>query len=121
MKRYDPQSIEPKWQEVWEKTGIFKAPAKPKHKQYVLGMFPYPSADGLHVGHPRGYTATDVVAHYRRFTGHDVLHPIGWDAFGLPAENAAIKKGVHPAENTAKNVENFRRQLKRLGYSYDWD
>ncbi|HEY8109086.1 MAG TPA: leucine--tRNA ligase [Patescibacteria group bacterium] len=121
MKRYDPQSIEPKWQEIWEKTGVFKTPDEPKDKQYVLDMFPYPSADGLHTGHPRGYTATDVFAHYRRFTGHDVLHPIGWDAFGLPAENAAIKKGVHPAENTAQNIENFRRQLKRLGYSYDWD
>ncbi|MEX2043559.1 MAG: leucine--tRNA ligase [Patescibacteria group bacterium] len=121
MKRYDPQSIEPKWQEIWEKAGVFKTPAAPKNKQYVLDMFPYPSGDGLHTGHPRGYTATDVVSHYRRYTGHDVLHPMGWDAFGLPAENAAIKKGVHPAENTAKNVERFREQLKRLGYSYDWD
>ncbi|MEX1113573.1 MAG: class I tRNA ligase family protein, partial [Patescibacteria group bacterium] len=120
MKRYDPQSIEPKWQRRWEETGIFTAPDKPGTKAYVLDMFPYPSGDGLHVGHPRGYIATDAYSHFKRLTGHDVLHPMGWDAFGLPAENAAIKKGVHPAENTTRNIENFRRQLKSLGFSYDW-
>ncbi len=123
MKRYDPQSIEPKWQAIWEETGIFEAPdrpGKPAEKSYVLDMFPYPSADGLHVGHPRPYTASDVFAHFRRYHGHDVFHPMGWDAFGLPAENAAIKKGVHPAANTAANIDNFRRQLRSLGYSYDW-
>lgn len=120
MARYEPHRIEPKWQAVWEETGIFKAPDNPTDPAYVLDMFPYPSGDGLHVGHPRGYTASDVYAHYLRFHGKQVLHPIGWDAFGLPAENAAIKKGVHPAENTAANIENFRRQLKSLGYSYDW-
>lgn len=121
MRRYDPQQIEPKWQKVWEKTGIFNAPDKPKDKAYVIPMFPYPSGDGLHVGHPRPYTAADITSHFRRYHGKDVLHATGWDAFGLPAENAAIKKGVHPAENTAKNVENFRRQLKMLGFSYDWN
>jgi leucyl-tRNA synthetase len=120
VKRYEPKDIESKWQSVWEKTGIFQMPTKPSQKSYTLDMFPYPSGDGLHVGHPRGYTATDAYAHFKRFTGHDVLHPIGFDAFGLPAENAAIKKGIHPAQNTAANIENFTRQLKSLGFSYDW-
>ncbi|MDP4000210.1 MAG: leucine--tRNA ligase [bacterium] len=124
MKRYDPQSIEPKWQEIWEKTGLFKTPAKPRpgtSKQYVLDMFPYPSGDGLHLGHIKSYTPSDVFSHFQRLTGHDVLHPMGWDAFGLPAENAAIKKGIHPSENTAGNVKNFERQLRSVGFAYDWD
>lgn len=120
MKRYDPQEIEPKWQAVWAKTQLWKTPDKPKQKSYVLDFFPYPSGDGLHVGHPRGYVGSDIYAHWKRFTGHDVLHPMGWDAFGLPAENAAIRKKAHPAENTAKNIDNFRRQLKLFGLSYDW-
>ncbi len=121
MKRYDPQSIEPKWQSVWERTGLFRAADSPKEKAYVIPMFPYPSGDGLHVGHPRPYTAADITSHYQRYRGRQVLHATGWDAFGLPAENAAIKKGVHPAENTARNIENFRRQLKSFGFSYDWE
>jgi leucyl-tRNA synthetase len=120
LKRYEPHKIEPKWQDVWEQTGLFRAPAKPRRKHYVIPMFPYPSADGLHVGHPRPYTAADITAHFQRAHGREVLHTLGWDAFGLPAENAAIKKGVHPAENTAQNIETFRRQLKRMGFSYDW-
>ncbi len=121
MKRYEPQDIEPKWQSVWEETRLFAAPESPKNKKYIIPMFPYPSGDGLHVGHPRPYTAADITAHYHRYRGEDVLHATGWDAFGLPAENAAIKKHVHPAENTATNIANFRRQLKRLGFSYDWN
>lgn len=121
MKRYEPHTIEPKWQAAWEKSGIFKTPDKPKHKAYVLGMFPYPSGDGLHLGHVKSYTPSDAYSHFMRFTGKDVLHPMGWDAFGLPAENAAIKKGTHPAKNTAANIKNFRRQLKSIGYSFDWD
>lgn len=121
MKRYEPQDIEAKWQDVWATSKLFHAPDKPTQKSYVLDMFPYPSGDGLHVGHPRGYSASDAYAHFKRFTGHDVLHPIGFDAFGLPAENAAIKKGIHPAKNTAANITNFTRQLKSLGFSYDWN
>ena len=94
-------------------------PAKPKY--YVLDMFPYPSGAGLHVGHPEGYTATDIIGRYKRMTGHNVLHPMGYDSFGLPAEQYAIKTGQHPAITTAANIENFRRQLKSLGFAYDWD
>ena len=122
MKRYDPQTIEPKWQEVWAKAKLWAAPDKPKSsKAYVLDMFPYPSGDGLHLGHIKSYTPADAFSHFKRFTGHEVLHPIGWDAFGLPAENAAIKKQIHPAENTAGNVKNFERQLRSVGYSFDWN
>lgn len=121
MKRYESQEIEPKWQSVWEQTHLFAASDSPHNKKYIIPMFPYPSGDGLHVGHPRPYTAADITAHYHRYRGEDVLHATGWDAFGLPAENAAIKKQVHPAENTAANIANFRRQLKRLGFSYDWN
>lgn len=120
MKRYEPNKIEPKWQAIWDDTQIFQAPSNPQDKTYVIPMFPYPSGDGLHVGHPRPYTAADIQSHYQRLNGKQVLHAMGWDAFGLPAENAAIKKGVHPATNTAANIENFRRQLKSLGFSYDW-
>jgi len=118
---YDHRAIEPKWQRVWEERQSFKSvrhPGRPKF--YVLDMFPYPSGSGLHVGHPEGYTATDIVARYKRSLGFDVLHPMGWDAFGLPAEQHAIKTGQHPSKNTADNVATFRRQLKSLGFSYDW-
>jgi leucyl-tRNA synthetase len=121
MTRYDPAAIEPKWQAYWDQHGTFrtsKEPAKPK--MYILDMFPYPSGAGLHVGHPEGYTATDIVSRYRRATGHDVLHPMGWDAFGLPAEQHAILTGTHPRETTAENIATFKRQLKMLGFSYDW-
>ncbi|MBE7486933.1 MAG: Leucine--tRNA ligase [bacterium] len=119
---YDPQSIEPKWQEYWLKNKTFKTEADPsKPKYYVLDMFPYPSGDGLHVGHPEGYTATDVVARFKRMNGFNVLHPMGWDAFGLPAERHAVRTGEHPAVITQKNCDTFRRQIQSLGLSYDWD
>ncbi len=119
---YDHQHIEQKWQRYWEKNSSFKAiedNSKPKY--YILDMFPYPSGHGLHVGHPLGYTATDVVSRYKRMKGFNVLHPMGWDAFGLPAEQYALQTGTHPAETTAANIDNFRRQIKTIGLSYDWD
>ncbi|MDP6275598.1 MAG: leucine--tRNA ligase [Candidatus Marinimicrobia bacterium] len=119
---YDHQHIEQKWQRYWEKNSSFKAiedNSKPKY--YILDMFPYPSGHGLHVGHPLGYTATDVVSRYKRMKGFNVLHPMGWDAFGLPAEQYALQTGTHPAETTAENIDNFRRQIKTIGLSYDWD
>ena len=118
---YNHKEIETKWQNHWEKNKTFKTTNKSKDKFYVLDMFPYPSGAGLHVGHPEGYTATDIIARYKRLKGFDVLHPIGWDAFGLPAEQYAIKTGNHPNEFTLKNIDNFRRQLKSLGFSYDYD
>ncbi len=122
MPRYDAKRIEPKWQAYWEQHKTFAAPEiSDQPKLYVLDMFPYPSGDGLHVGHPEGYTATDIVCRYSRMRGKAVLHPMGWDAFGLPAEQHAIKTGTHPRETTYKNIGTFRRQLKMLGFSYDWD
>src|SRR5688572_7779619 len=124
--RYQPDSFEPKWQQAWAKSKVFKTPEtlaelKGKPKYYVLDMFPYPSGSGLHVGHPEGYTATDVVARMKRMQGFNVLHPMGWDAFGLPAERAAERDNIHPAIITAENIGNFKRQIDRLGFSYDWD
>ncbi|HEX7261494.1 MAG TPA: leucine--tRNA ligase [Luteolibacter sp.] len=122
------RDFEPKWQARWETEKTFRTPgpgdadfdgAKPKY--YVLDMFPYPSGAGLHVGHPEGYTATDIIGRYKRMNGFNVLHPMGYDSFGLPAEQYAIKTGQHPAITTAANIENFRRQLKSLGFGYDWD
>jgi len=122
MPRYNPASIEPRWQRYWEENGTFAAPRMPAgEKLYVLDMFPYPSGDGLHVGHPEGYTATDITCRYHRMRGRTVLHPMGWDAFGLPAEQHAIKTGTPPRETTEANIATFRRQLKMLGFSYDWD
>ncbi len=119
---YDPSKIEPKWQGHWLKNKTFKASVDlKKPKYYALDMFPYPSGAGLHVGHPEGYTATDIVSRYKRMRGFNVLHPMGWDAFGLPAENYAIKTGRHPREVTAENVAVFKRQIQGLGFSYDWD
>jgi leucyl-tRNA synthetase len=119
---YNPKAIEPKWQKRWEEVGAFRAQADPaKPKLYILDMFPYPSGAGLHVGHPEGYTATDIISRMKRMQGYNVLHPMGWDAFGLPAENHAIATGLHPRDVTKKNVANFRRQIKSLGFSYDWD
>ena len=119
--RYDPQAVEAKWQARWEATGAFRARRDPaRAPYYVLEMFPYPSGR-LHMGHVRNYSIGDVIARQRRMQGHAVLHPIGWDAFGLPAENAAIKHGVHPARWTADNITHMRGQLRRLGFSYDWD
>ncbi|MGX9358305.1 leucine--tRNA ligase [Mycoplasma sp. 128] len=117
---YDHRSVEKKWQAVWEKTNAFKTEEKSNKKAYILDMFPYPSGAGLHVGHPEGYIATDIVSRYKRLNGYDVLHPIGWDAFGLPAEQYALKTGNDPAEFTLHNINNFRRQLKMLGFSYDF-
>jgi leucyl-tRNA synthetase len=127
-KPYPFDRLEPKWQAIWDETRAFHAPnpgeanfnaAQPKY--YVLDMFPYPSGAGLHVGHPEGYTATDIIARYKRLKGFNVLHPMGWDAFGLPAEQYAIKTGQHPAITTRENVAKFKTQLKRIGFSYDWE
>jgi leucyl-tRNA synthetase len=121
-KDYDFLQIEPHWQSFWEHTKAFRAEnSSSRPKYYVLDMFPYPSGAGLHIGHPEGYTATDILARYKRARGFNVLHPIGWDAFGLPAEQHAVKTGTHPATNTQNNITNFRRQIKALGFSYDWD
>ncbi len=121
-REYDFASIEKKWQRFWEENKTFKAvDFADKPKYYVLDMFPYPSGAGLHVGHPEGYTATDIICRYRRMKGDNVLHPMGWDAFGLPAEQYAVETGTHPEITTQKNVDNFRRQIKSLGFSYDWD
>ncbi|MDC0749446.1 leucine--tRNA ligase [Polyangium mundeleinium] len=120
--RYVHAEAEPRWQRFWEETGVFRAVRhEGRPKRYVLDMFPYPSGAGLHVGHPEGYTATDIFCRYSRMKGFDVLHPMGWDAFGLPAEQYAIQTGTHPAETTRKNIDTFRRQLKMLGFSYDWE
>ena len=126
-KQYPFPQFEPKWQQHWSRTEAYRTPnpgeadfdpVKPKY--YVLDMFPYPSGEGLHVGHPEGYTATDILARWHRMRGFNVLHPMGWDAFGLPAEQYAVKTGQHPAVTTAKNIARFRQQLDRIGFSYDW-
>lgn len=122
MSTYKPSTIETKWQQYWQKNKTFKTPEDhDKPKYYILDMFPYPSGSGLHVGHPEGYTATDILARYKRMKGYNVLHPIGWDAFGLPAEQYAVKTGTHPQITTEKNIIRFREQLQMLGFSYDWD
>jgi len=121
MKRYDHIHIEQKWQKIWEDRQMFKAEVdRSKPKYYVLDMFPYPSGAGLHVGHVTGYTATDILARYKRQKGFNVLHPMGWDSFGLPAEQYAIRTGTHPEVTTKKNIATYRRQLKAMGFSYDW-
>ncbi|GGE43366.1 leucine--tRNA ligase [Marinicauda pacifica] len=118
---YDAGAIEPKWQDFWEENEVFKTEMDlSREKIYVLDMFPYPSGAGLHVGHPEGYTATDIYSRYKRMRGFNVLHPMGWDAYGLPAERYAMRTGVHPAVTTKKNIATFRGQIKRLGFSYDW-
>src|SRR6476469_2243500 len=127
-KPYPFDKLELKWQAIWYEARTFHAPnpgepgfnaSQPKY--YVLDMFPYPSGAGLHVGHPEGYTATDIVARYKRMRGFNVLHPIGWDAFGLPAEQYAIRTGRHPEVTTRENIARFKKQLKRIGFSYDWE
>ncbi len=118
--RYDPHAIEPRWQRRWEEAGAFRAGRRPGEPRYVLEMFPYPSG-AMHMGHGRVYTIGDAIARYLRMRGHDVMHPIGFDALGLPAENAAIKDGRHPAERTRENIVAFRAELKMLGYSFEWD
>ena len=122
---YPFKNIEPKWQNYWDKNKTFRVTEDEKFpadkRRYVLDMFPYPSGAGLHVGHPEGYTATDIYCRYLRMNGYNVLHPMGYDAFGIPAENYAIKTGTHPSITTNANIENFTRQIKALGFSYDWD
>ncbi|MFH1433917.1 MAG: class I tRNA ligase family protein, partial [Candidatus Uhrbacteria bacterium] len=121
MDRYNHLEVEPKWQKFWEDKNFYQAEdGSKKPKFYCLIEFPYPSGAGLHVGHPRSNTALDIVARKRRMEGYNVLYPIGWDAFGLPTENYAIKTGVHPREATEKNIATFKRQLKSLGFSFDW-
>ncbi|MCH8968051.1 MAG: class I tRNA ligase family protein [Planctomycetes bacterium] len=126
--QYKPSEIEPKWQAYWEEHKTFHIgnpgddgfdARKPKY--YVLDMFPYTSGSGLHVGHPEGYTATDILSRYKRMKGFNVLHPIGWDSFGLPAEQYAVQTNVHPRVTTENAIKTFKRQLKRFGFSYDWD
>jgi leucyl-tRNA synthetase len=123
MPRYDFKPVESRWQQYWDENQTFRTPdaVSEKKKLYVLDMFPYPSGSGLHVGHPEGYTATDIVCRYSRMKGLNVLHPMGWDAFGLPAEEHAVKTGTHPRETTEQNIATFKRQLKMLGFSYDWE
>ena len=126
-KEYEPRAIERRWQNYWRDQGTFATPNpgqpgfdEKKPKFYVLDMFPYPSGAGLHVGHPLGYCATDIVARYKRMRGFNVLHPMGFDAFGLPAEQFAVEHGVHPRKTTERNISTMVRQLKTLGLSYDW-
>ena len=127
MPSYNPAEVERRWQQFWETNKTFRTPepnspevaGKPKY--YILDMFPYPSGAGLHVGHPEGYTATDILARFKRMRGFHVLHPMGWDAYGLPAEQYAVEKNVHPRITTQQNITTFRRQIKSLGFSYDWD
>ena len=122
MKRYNPSEIEPKWQTVWQDQAVYAAPTHPsERKLYVSGMFPYPSGAGMHTGHAFSYSIVDAIARFHRQHGHDVLNPMGWDTFGLPAENYAIKTGTPPAEVTKTNIENFKKQFKRMGVSIDWD
>ena len=127
-KPYPFDQFESKWQSHWSENKTYGTPSPgeegfdaSKPKYYILDMFPYPSGAGLHVGHPEGYTATDIVGRYKRMNGYNVLHPMGWDAFGLPAEQYAIKTGQHPSVTTEANINNFRRQLQELGFAYDWD
>ena len=121
MAGFQHSIIDAKWQAFWDREQTFKTPAdRTRPKYYVLDMFPYPSGDGLHVGHPKGYTATDVVARAKRMMGFNVLHTMGWDSFGLPAERRAERTGEHPSVITARNIATFKSQLQKLGLSYDW-
>ena len=117
---YNHKKIEPKWQEYWANNSTFLTSEDNKPKYYVLDMFPYPSGSGLHVGHALGYVATDIVARFKRMKGFNVLHPMGWDSFGMPAENAAIAEGGHPRDITNRNMNSITQQFMRMGFSYDW-
>ena len=120
-KEYDFSTIEPKWQDFWEHNATYSAKDfEDKKTFYVLDMFPYPSGAGLHIGHPEGYTASDALKPFKKAQGFNVLHPMGWDAFGLPTEQYAIKTGTHPRLTTEQNVLNFKAQLRQLGFAYDW-
>ena len=119
--RYNFKSIEKKWQEYWEKNKTYKTEINNKPKYYVMDMFPYPSGSGLHVGHPLGYIASDIISRFKKLKGYNVLHPMGFDSFGLPAEQYAIKTGKHPKETTENNILKFKEQLNQLGLSFDWD
>src|SRR5580693_7889791 len=122
MAQYNPGEIEKKWQHFWKKNETFKATEnQDKPPFYMLDMFPYPSGAGLHVGHPLGYIASDIVARYKRLKGFNVLHPMGYDAFGLPAEQYAIQTGQHPAITTEQNIKRYREQLDNIGFSFDWE
>jgi leucyl-tRNA synthetase len=118
---FNSAEIEKKWRSYWEKNQIYKVPnGRNKPKYYVLDMFPYPSGAGLHVGHPLGYIASDIFSRYKRMQGFEVLHPMGFDSFGLPAEQYAIQTGIHPALSTNENIKRYRQQLDNIGFSYDW-
>src|SRR3989338_2069320 len=122
MKSYDPKTIEPKWQKIWADTKLYKSTEKPgAKKQYILDFFPYPSGAGLSVGHVRNYTISDTYPRFKRMQGFNVLHPMGWDGFGLPAENYAIKNKISPRQATDQNKANYKRQMQMVGLSYDWD
>src|SRR4051812_44515284 len=121
MAEYNFKESEKKWQKYWEDNSVFKAEVSSKPKFYALDMFPYPSGAGLHVGHPLGYIASDIVARYKRIKGFNVLHPMGFDSFGLPAEQYAIQTGQHPEKTTRVNIDTYKRQLKQIGFSFDWD
>ncbi|MDA2980124.1 MAG: class I tRNA ligase family protein, partial [Actinomycetota bacterium] len=128
MASYNFREIEERWQQIWSDQGIYRVPNPgdagfdpDKPKMYIVDMFPYPSGSGLHVGHPLGYIGTDIFARYHRMRGANVLHPMGFDSFGLPAEQYAVETGIHPRVTTDKNLETYRRQLKAFGFSYDWD
>ena len=122
MSTYSPKEIEAKWQAFWREQNTFAVKVETdKPKFYVLDMFPYPSGEGLHVGHPLGYIASDIYARYKRHCGYNVLHPMGYDSFGLPAEQYAIQTGQHPAITTENNIKRYRQQLDRLGFSFDWN
>src|SRR5687768_12496206 len=122
MAELDFASLEKKWQKYWESDNTFKAEKDPSRKKYyVLDMFPYPSGAGLHVGHPLGYIASDIIARYKRIKGYNVLHPMGFDSFGLPAEQYAVQTGQHPAITTEENINRYKEQLRNLGFSFDWN
>src|SRR5687768_12786082 len=121
MADYNHKDIERVWQKYWKENNTFKTTTdQSKPKYYVLDMFPYPSGAGLHVGHPLGYIASDIISRFKRLKGFNVLHPMGFDAFGLPAEQYAIEHGIHPAKSTEQNIQNFTRQMNKIGFSYDW-